>query len=135
MHTYSQDIRDRVIRALERGEGPSHISRRFEVSRVFVYEVKNRFEKEGERTSRRVGGHRVSVIAPLEVTIRSWITQKSDMTLKELSERLRNEFDIQLKPGAVWHQLNRWGLSFKKNASRQRARKTRRRDGTNRVAR
>lgn len=129
MHTYSQDLRDRVLRALERGERPSHIAQRFEVSRVFVYEVKKRFEKEGERTSRPVGGHRVSAIAPLEATIRSWIARKPDMTLDELSERLQSESGIQLKPGAVWHQLNRWGLSFKKNSSRQRARKTGRRVG------
>lgn len=129
MHTYSQDLRDRVLRALERGERPAHIAQRFEVSRVFVYEVKKRFEKEGERTSRPVGGHRVSAIAPLEATIRSWIARKPDMTLDELSERLHSESGIQLKPGAVWHQLNRWGLSFKKNSSRQRARKTGRRVG------
>jgi hypothetical protein len=34
MHAYSQDLRDRVLGALERGERPSEIARRFEVSRV-----------------------------------------------------------------------------------------------------
>jgi len=31
MQTYSQDLRDRVLRALDRGDGPTEIARRFEV--------------------------------------------------------------------------------------------------------
>ncbi|SDW94932.1 MULTISPECIES: hypothetical protein [Nitrosomonas] len=34
MHAYSQDLRDRILGALDRGEGPTAIARRFEVSRV-----------------------------------------------------------------------------------------------------
>jgi len=62
MHVYSQDLRDRVLRALERGDRPSDIARRFEVSRVFVYDVRNRFRDQGERYSYQVGGHRASRI-------------------------------------------------------------------------
>ena len=36
MNAYSQDLRDRVLRALERGERPTAIADRFEVSRVWV---------------------------------------------------------------------------------------------------
>ena len=62
MHAYSQDLRDRVLRALERGDRPSDIARRFEVSRVFVYDVRNRFRDQGERCSYQVEGHRASRI-------------------------------------------------------------------------
>ena len=34
MQSYSQDLRERVLRALDRGERPTEIARRFEVSRV-----------------------------------------------------------------------------------------------------
>jgi hypothetical protein len=34
MEAYSQDLRDRVLRALERGERPTAIAARFEVRRV-----------------------------------------------------------------------------------------------------
>jgi hypothetical protein len=37
MEAYSQDLRDRVLRALERGERPVDIARRLEVSRIWVY--------------------------------------------------------------------------------------------------
>ncbi|MDR0250277.1 MAG: IS630 transposase-related protein, partial [Burkholderiales bacterium] len=36
MAAYSQDLRDRVLSALERGERPTEIARRFEVSRRWV---------------------------------------------------------------------------------------------------
>ncbi len=42
MHAYSQDLRDRVLGALARGERPSAIARRYEVSRMWVYQVRER---------------------------------------------------------------------------------------------
>lgn len=121
MRAYSQDLRERVLRALERGERPSDIARRFEVSRYWVHQVRNRFQLEGERSSRQIGGHRRSRIAHLEETIRNWIEVQSDLTLAQLCERL-NQQGIQIKPPALWHQLNKWNLSYKKNDARQRTR-------------
>jgi transposase len=114
MEAYSQDLRDRVLRALERGERPVDIARRLEVSRIWVYQVKSRFKTSGERCSRLIGGHRVSRLAPAEQEVRAWIKKQPDLTLAELGERLRHEKGIQLKIPALWHQLNKWGLSFKK---------------------
>ena len=121
MRAYSQDLRDRVLRALERGDRPSDIALRFEVSRYWVHLVRNRFRHEGERSSRRIGGHRRSRIAHFEEMIRGWIEAQSDLTLSQLSDRL-NDHGIQIKLPALWHQLNKWGLSYKKNGARQRAR-------------
>jgi transposase len=80
MRAYSQDLRDRVLGALARGEGPSKIAYRLEVSRVWVHQVRNRFQREGERGSRQVGGYRQSRIAPLEETIRAWSKEQPDLT-------------------------------------------------------
>ena len=126
MQAYSQDLRDRVLRALERGDGPSAIAERYEVSRRYVYDVKERLEREGERSTHRIGGHRVSKLAAWEETIRAWITEEPDLTLEELGLRLQERASIKVCPATIWHQLNRWGLSFKKNAARQRARAARR---------
>ena len=121
MQSYSQDLRDRVLRGLERGEGPSEIAKRFEVSRLWVYLVKKRFEQSGNCSSLPVGGNRISRVAPFEGIIRGWIEKESDLTLAELCERLEKELGIRLKQSALWHQLNKWGLTFKKNPTRQRA--------------
>lgn len=120
MHAYSQDLRDRVLGALERGEGPSAIARRYEVSRLWVYQVRKRWEHNGERHSLRMGGYRRSRVAHKEAQIRQWIAEAPDLTLVELSARLAQE-GIQIKVSALWHQLDKWGLSFKKNPARQRA--------------
>jgi transposase len=47
------------------------------------------------------------------------------MTLQEICERLLL-LHIVIKPPALCHQLSKWGLSYKKNAARQRARSRRR---------
>lgn len=128
MQPYSQDLRERVLRAVERGESPTEIARRFEVTRVWVYQVADRFEATGQRSSLRVGGHRRSKVADMEATIRNWLKAESDLTLAELCERLAKQ-GIELKVPALWHQLNKWNLSLKKNPARQRARARRRAEG------
>lgn len=122
MHAYSRDLRDRVLGALERGERPVDIARRYEVSRVWVYQVRDRFAKTGERCSLPMGGHRRSRLADHEATLRGWIDEQPDLTLAQLCERLKAEHAIEIKIPALWHQLNKWNLSYKKNAARQRAR-------------
>jgi len=129
MHAYSQDLRDRVIRALARGDRPTDIAHRFEVSRVWVYQVQNRLKKEGIRGSLPMGGHRRSRIAHMETTLRSWLRDKPDLTLAELCDMLA-EHGISIKIPALWQQLDKWGLSFKKNLTRQRARERRRQKST-----
>ena len=121
MRSYSQDLRERVLWALDRGERPSSIARRLEVSRVWVYQVRNRAQRSGLRTSFQIGGHRRSRVADMEAVLRAWIEAEPDLALSELSARLAKQ-DILIKPGALWHQLNKWNLTFKKNPARQRAR-------------
>ena len=121
MQSYSQDLRERVLWALDRGERPSSIARRLEVSRVWVYQVRNRAQKSGRRTSFQIGGHRRSRVAEMEPMLRAWIEAEPDLALSELSARLAKQ-DVLIKPGALWHQLNKWNLTFKKNPARQRAR-------------
>ena len=121
MQSYSQDLRERVLRALARGEGPSAIAQRFEVSRFYVYQVRDREQESGVRTSFQIGGHRRSRLEEAEPALRSWIAAEPGLTLEELRERLAVQ-GIAIKIGALGHQLNKWNLTFKKNPARQRAR-------------
>ena len=133
MQSYSQDLRDRVLWALDRGERPTAIARRLEVSRVWVYQVRGRQQKTGRRTSFQIGGHRRSRVAAMESVLRAWIEQESGLSLAELCERLVEQ-GVSIKIGALWHQLNKWNLTFKKNAARQRARTRGRAAGAKSVA-
>jgi transposase len=133
MSAYSQDLRDRVLDALEQGERPGAVASRFVVSRSWVYRVRERLRRQGRRTALSVGGYRRSRVERLEDTLRSWIEAQADLTLAEMCDRLAG-LGIEIKVPALWHQLDKWGLSFKKNAPRQRAGTRRRAPGAGEVA-
>jgi transposase len=61
----------------------------------------------------------------MEPTLRAWLKETGDLTLAELCTRLVAH-GIAIKVPALWHQLNKWKLTFKKNPARQRARSHRR---------
>jgi transposase len=122
MRAYSQDLRERVLRALARGDRPTEIARRFEVSRVWVYQVREDWQREGRRASLPVGGHRRSCLADWEAQLRAWLAAAPDLTLAELCRRLALEAGVQIKVAALWHQLDKWNLTLKRNSARQRAR-------------
>ena len=132
MAAYSQDLRDRVLRALARGDGVTATARRFEVSVRWVDEVKRRQRVHGERESRPVGGYRRSRVAGLEPQLRAWIKAEADLTLAQLCERLADQ-GVTIQPSALWHQLDHWKLTYKKNSTRQRARARRRAGGAARL--
>jgi transposase len=132
MQAYSQDLRERVLRALDRGDRPAEIARRFEVSRLWVYRVRDRQQETGVRSSFQIGGHRRSRLAEREQALRAWIAAEPDLTLVELQQRLAQQ-GVATKIGALWHQLNNWNLTFKKNLARQRARARRRAGGAARM--
>jgi transposase len=125
---YPQEFRDRVLAGLGRGEKASEIARRLEVSRQFVYQVRDRLVLDGERGVRQLGGYRRSAVEGMESTIRAWLKAEPDLTLQQLCDRLAAQGRL-LKVPALWHQLNKWGLSFKKNPARQRTRARRRAAG------
>jgi transposase len=102
MASYSQDLRDRVLRALARNDGPTAIARRFEVSVRWVYEVKERYDLSGERCSRPVGGYRRSCVADTELQIRAWIKVEADLTRAALCERL-GAHGVAITVPALWH--------------------------------
>jgi transposase len=69
MQSYSHDFRERVLRALHRGDHPTEIARRVEVSRGWVYQVRDREQETGVRSSFRIGGHRSSLVCVSAVSI------------------------------------------------------------------
>src|SRR6202165_6335117 len=88
MQAYSQDLRERVLRALDRGERPTEIAQGLEVSRFWVYQVRDREQETGVRSSFQMGGHRRSRLAEREQVLRAWIAAEPDLTLAELQQRL-----------------------------------------------
>jgi transposase len=132
MQAYSQDLRERVLRALDRGDRPAQIARRVEVSRVWVYQVRDRQQETGVHSSFPIGGHRRSRLAEREQVVRDWITAEPDLTLAELQRLLRKQ-GVATKIATLWDQLNKWKLTIKKTLARRRARARRRAGGAARL--
>ncbi len=133
MQSLSEDIRVRILRARERGEASAVVAERFEVNIRTVQYLWKRYRESGEVLARQRGGYRRSRVAALEAEIRSWIKAQADITLIEMCGRLAQEHGVSLRAPALWYQLNKWGLSFKKNSARQRAVARRRAGGTARM--
>src|SRR2546430_498595 len=113
MQAYSQDLRERVLRALDRGDRPTEIARRFEVSRMWVYQGRDREQGAGGGSSFQIGGHRRSGGGEREQVVRAWIAGQPDLTLAELQQRVGGQ-GVLIKIGALGHQLEKWNLAFKK---------------------
>src|SRR5580658_3553505 len=118
MRSLSEDLRVRIIRARERGESSAAVAQRYEVNIRTVQGLWKRYCESGVNLAKQRGGYRVSRVAAMEKTLRSWIKAEVDLTLAEMCDRLA-EHGITIKVPALWHQLNKWKLTLKKNSARQ----------------
>lgn len=108
---YSQDLRDRVIRAYQRGMPTAQIARVFDVSPAWARRVKQRLREGGESTPRKMGSPGVRKID--RERLPELVREQPDATLKELRERL----GVQCAESAICTVLKKLGLSFKKRRS------------------
>lgn len=108
---YSQDLRERVIAARDRGMETTPVAEWFGVSASWVRRVMQRVRDHGETTPRARGGATVKKIDL--VRLGELVAQQPDATVKQLHERL----GVDCSVSAVDMALRRMGLSFKKRQS------------------
>ena len=86
---YSQDLRDRVIDAVKRGEMSRRAAaRRYEISESVAIEWLERLERHGSREPVGHGGHRASKLMPHRAFLEAARAEKSEVTLQALCDRL-----------------------------------------------
>lgn len=92
---YSQDLRDRVLAAYDRGMPTKQIADLFQISPAWARRVKQRKRDNGETSPRPMGGLRFFKIDPHR--LRDLVAQKPDATLKELRDMrgIRHLHDAQ----------------------------------------
>ena len=105
---YSQDLRDRVLAAGDRGLKTKQIADVFEVSPAWVRRLKQRRRETGETGPRPMGG--ATLIKIDRALLAELVRQQPDATLEELRQRL----GIQCAISAISMALKALGLSFKK---------------------
>ena len=126
--TLSQDLRDRVIAAVDGGMSRNAAAERFGVAvatavrwvRAWRTEgLPTPYPKGGDLRSQRIEAHRDAILAAIDAQV--------DITLVELSALLRERHGASFAPSTIWRFLDRHGITFKKNGARQRAGAARRR--------
>jgi transposase len=108
---YSQDLRDRVLLAGDRGMPTKKIAEVFDVSPAWVRRLKQRRRETGETSPRPSGGMRVRKIDLARLA--ELVSEQPDATAKELRARL----GIVCAESAIYAALKRLGLTFKKRRS------------------
>ena len=112
---YSQDLRERVIGAVERdGMSRRAAARRFGVSASSAVKWLHRLHEAGVRTPIGTGGHRPSALKPHLAFIEAALAEKPDTTLAALCRRLWAEREVKADTAMMSRFFRREGLTFKK---------------------
>jgi transposase len=112
---YSQDLRDRVIDAVKKGEMSRRAAaRRYEISESVAVKWVERVERDGSREPVGHGGHRASKLIPHRDFLEAARTEKSDVTLQALCERLLLERGVKADTSMMSRFFRKIGVTFKK---------------------
>ena len=122
MPAYSQDLRQRVIDAVERKEGSiRQTARRFVVNLSFVVRLLQLKRRTGSVEPKPHGGGRRPALGPTELErLKGLVEQQPDATLEELRDRL----GVDCSTMAISRALGKLKLPRKKKVPRARERDT-----------
>jgi transposase len=119
---YSQDLRDRVIDAVEMGKMSRRAAgRHYEVSESAAIKWLERVERHGSREPVGHGGHRASKLMPHREFLEAARAEKSDVTLQALCDRLSAERGVKADTSMMSRFFRKIGVTFKKDPRRARA--------------
>ena len=113
---YSQDLRDRVIDAVRKGAMSRRAAaRRYEISESVAIKWLERVERDGSRAPVGHGGHRASKLMPHREFLEAARTEKSDITLQALCDRLLSERGVKADTSMISRFFRRIGVTLKKS--------------------
>lgn len=110
---FSNDLRWKMVEAVQAGLSRRQTAERFNVSISCVIKLLLRFGATGDVAPAQFGGFKSSPLSVREAEIRAWIADCSDMTLAELQTKLADT-GTQSSLTALARYLRRLGLTRKK---------------------
>ena len=120
MKPYSQDLRERVIAALEAGDDTqADVAEQFGVSLSFVEKLWSRRVNTGSCAALQRGGGRRRALKEDEQTIRQLVADEADLNLSELCERVAAAGGATVTVKTMCLELQRLDLPRKKSLSMQ----------------
>lgn len=116
-NAYSEDLRERVIRALKAGESQRATAKRYEVATGTLYNWWKVYREEGRTCALPDSGgkHRRVLFDEHIEAIISWVEEAPDMTNAEVVEKLKETFQVEVRPNHISRVLKAQGYTRKKN--------------------
>ena len=118
---YSQDLRERVVRAVEGGLSRRGAASVFGVGIATVIAWVRVWRQSGRLVAKPMGGDHSSRLKGERAWLLAQIAAVPDLTLEEIRAELAAR-GLHVGYGTVWRFFAAEGISFKKNRARQRAR-------------
>ncbi len=119
---YSEDLRDRFCRALDRGMSARAAARLLEVSASTGVKWAQQWRATGNLSVKPMGGRKPVVLTDERDWLLARLDRECDPTLAALVAALREERGIEVCRDTLWRFLKRCGKSFKKRRSSPRSR-------------
>ena len=110
---YSKDLRLRVMDAVRAGMSYEEVTRRFRVSHSTILRWVRRLRETGSYAALPMGGKKPFVLADEREWLLGRLAATPDLTLRALLSELSRR-GVEVSYFAVWHVVQRAGLSFKK---------------------
>jgi transposase len=112
----SQDLRRRLVRAVDEGSSARAAAARFQVSVSAAIKLVRRVRETGSMEPAKMGGYRKPLLAGHDALLRDLTTARPGITLAEIRDALMAR---GIEPGSlttIWSMLHRLGLSHKKRS-------------------
>ena len=119
----SEDLRQRVVSAVEGGMSRRGAAERFGVAASTAVRWVRQWRETGSVRPQPLGGdkrsHRIEAHGE---EILALIDEQPDLTLAEIATHLKQAYGLMVSQSTVWRFFERHGVTLKKNRTRQRAR-------------
>jgi transposase len=112
----SQDLRARLVAAVEAGSSRRRAALRFAVSPSAVIKRVQRVHQTGTLAPARIGGYRRPVLEAHEARLRALLAATPDMTLAEIRAELMRHEGVEVSLSTIHTTLRRLNLRRKQRA-------------------
>ena len=120
--SYAQDLRARVLAAVDGAMAMREAAPLFRVSVSYIYKALMRRQATGDSGVNTNRGHRPRKLSPeQEAALAARIQGEPDITLARLQDWLCDQHGVRLSNGGIWAAVRRLGFSFRENALGERA--------------
>lgn len=118
MKAYSLDFRQKIVDCYEKGGiSQRQLAKRFCVAPSFIIKLLKQYKQTRELSPKPRPGRPRKLNVEHHRTVQEWIEEQPDLLLSEVSERLTQQFSVEVSESTLSRTMHRLGLSRKKKVS------------------